>query len=482
MATYLYARAVHYDEFVQRVRRHSPSSLIPLVAKTGAQYSELNSWLNSPSIKLTPWALAEIARVSLSYGNEHRQTATDRDLLECAAAYSALADPDLPKHTPAAVEVFMLRSVSSQFAYQRHPRHELARTIAMLAQTRAPAMRVLTDGWDRELFGCTLFDYQAAAFLLHTAAITGAGRIDLERFLNDPGAQRITDVVAADTITHVLTNHFATDIASFRAVQERHHLRSLPRDLRRYAYNQLRSTPVIAGLTPDWLVPVPGEIMIKLSTLGIYYSGVRKWGNRFTEDFGRLFEQYVGRLLRSRTDHTVHGEITYGSDNRKSIDWIVVDDAAVVLIETKAVRPTEPVRLGMPCAAVELTRMLSRAFEQIDTTSELIAARHPAFAPIPDDRPRFGIVVTLEEFDAADVPGIRAQYEKPTGIPTFVASAYVIEQLVAVNAGIGSFLKRTAAAVQPGEGIATALRTADSSPNPVIAEGFRSFPWARPGD
>ena len=96
---YRYGRPVTYAEFVQRVRRHAPSSRLLQVAGASARYGAPQSWLDSPYKKLTPWALAEVARVSLLEGNEHRPAANARDLVECCAAHSGITDPDLRKLT-----------------------------------------------------------------------------------------------------------------------------------------------------------------------------------------------------------------------------------------------------------------------------------------------------------------------------------------------------------------------------------------------
>jgi hypothetical protein len=99
MAAYMYDRLVTEDEYRQRVRRHRPSSLLPLIAAAAARYGSPQrpqSWLESPSLKYTPWALADAARVCLAYGTEHlRSDATERDLLAILAAYSSLKEPTL---------------------------------------------------------------------------------------------------------------------------------------------------------------------------------------------------------------------------------------------------------------------------------------------------------------------------------------------------------------------------------------------------
>ena len=65
----LYAHQIDDQEYVARVRRHKASSLVPLLASVAAQYWQHNSWLGGPFNGLfAPWALADIARVSLVMG------------------------------------------------------------------------------------------------------------------------------------------------------------------------------------------------------------------------------------------------------------------------------------------------------------------------------------------------------------------------------------------------------------------------------
>jgi hypothetical protein len=98
----LYEQQTSDKEFISRVRRHRPSSLVPWIAEVAAQDAEIGSWLKGDYMKFTPWARADIARVSLVMGNEFRQDATREDLLHCAAAYVALRDPELGSGQPGA--------------------------------------------------------------------------------------------------------------------------------------------------------------------------------------------------------------------------------------------------------------------------------------------------------------------------------------------------------------------------------------------
>ncbi|MFF3547513.1 hypothetical protein ACFYXD_37490 [Streptomyces platensis] len=69
----------------------------------------------------------------------------------------------------------------------------------------------------------------------------------------------------------------------------------------------------------------------------------------------------------------VHPEIVYGRSKALSVDWIVVTEELVLLVEVKSVRPTAHVRLASEQRIDEVRRMLGRAYEQIDDTAALIA-------------------------------------------------------------------------------------------------------------
>ena len=98
---YRYNRQVKDAEFVQRVRQHAPSSLLPLVARYGAEYAIPKKYQTARTAVYAPWVLADVARVSLVRGTEFRsKQATDDDLVSCCAAYQALSDPELGRKTP----------------------------------------------------------------------------------------------------------------------------------------------------------------------------------------------------------------------------------------------------------------------------------------------------------------------------------------------------------------------------------------------
>jgi hypothetical protein len=473
-----YRDSIGDDEYVARVRRYAPSSLVPLVASAAAQYAAPGSWQKSPWMKFTPWALADIARVSLISGNEFKSAASADDLLRCCAAYVAVNDPELAANTPGSLAGFMLRITSEQLSYEQSPFHLIGRAAALFKQTQpAPGkvLKVLQPGWDTELLGCTLSQYVGTGFIVHVAATKNSG-LFLADWLDRPELASLTTALPPELMTTITERNFVGTVDWFKSQRAK----PLSGSYRRFSFNPLLAKPVVAGIVAEYLIPVPAQLFRKVSPLGLYYSGVSQWGNAFAEDVGELFEQYVGRQLGQVSDATVYAEITYGKDNNRSVDWIVVCQDAVILVEVKSVRPTDAIRLGKPHALDEFRRMLGHAFKQLDTANELIANQHPQFSHIPADLPRVGLVVTMEPFEIANVKPLLDFQEVEPPIPTNVCASIDLELLVTLqDKGIGTFLiELLTDQTKLGYRISTALKDHTLGRNSVLDQAWASYEWA----
>lgn len=460
-------------EYVARVRRHSPSSLLPLIAQTSAQYWQPSSWLKSPYRKYTPWALADIARVALVSGNENRSAATQEDLLHCCAAYVAMNDPELASDSPDSLTSFFLRITSEQ-NYNQTPYNEVGRTVALFENTQASKeLKVIRPGWDAELFGCTLSQYTGAGFFVQATAANNGGRFSAEWF-NNPQLEPITAVLPSQVLAAAVDQNFVGTTGWFRSKRV-----TTPADnYRRFTFNPLLARPVVAGISNELLVPSILLVLRKISPLGVYYAGAKKWGNSFTDDVGDLFEQYVGRQLATIPNAQVRPEIVYDKGGKRSVDWIVVCAAVVILVEVKSVRPTEPVRMGTADAGAELRRMLGKAYKQINTTDDLIAAQHPAFAHIPADLTRIGLIVTMERFDLANARPIQDLLEVTPNIPTTVAASEDIERLVTIEGtDVGAFLQNFVGDPTMNDGISNALAEMKLGRNSVLDQAWDTYEW-----
>ncbi|MDO0916752.1 hypothetical protein QQM39_39860 [Streptomyces sp. DT2A-34] len=495
MAAYLYDRLVTEAEYRQRIRRHRPSSLLPLIAAAAARYGSPErpqSWLESPSLKYTPWALADAARVCLAYGTEHqRSEASERDLLEILAEYSSLKEPTLhgTDEPPVRLRDFMMRLGGEQMAWQAPEFVSLARTAALYLHTPFPARRqprCMVPGRDTELFGCPLPDYVGTAQLLWGCALFNAGRFDPAIF-DSPDGEKFNRVVSRETVLRVIERHFATDVASIKTT-EKQTLENLAKvagskaaQLRRFTYNPLLGRPAVTGFGTGLLCPSPQLVWRKATPAGIHHTGRDHFGPAFLEETGYLFEEYVGRRLRLIPDADVVGEITYRVKRNEvhSVDWIVVFDDLVLLVEVKSMMPTENARLGLEGGVAETDSKLARAYRQVNATSAQIDQPNPAFAGAPADRPRQALIVTLEPFPIANanLPHV----DLPAAdIPTAVVRAQEIERLVTLTDTTPSslLLERATDPQRSTWALNECLTGHESDRNPVLDQGWAAYPWA----
>ena len=472
----LYEQQIPDEEFISRVRRHKPSSLVPWIAEVGAQYTEIGSWLKGDYMRFTPWALADIARVSLVMGNEFRRDATREDLLHCAAAYVALGDPELGSGQPGATEGFLLRMGHEQLPLQQSIHGEIARTAALFEQTTpASNLKVIQPGWDEELLGCSLSQYVGTGFVVYAVAKGQRGRFSTDWF-DQPGLEKITSEIPVDLMRHVLDDQFTGNRDFFRSYRSE----TNPSPYRRFTYNPLLGKPVVSGIGNALLVPVPMQVIRKISPLGIWYAGFDRWGDAFAEDVGDLFQQYVGRLLSTISDAQVIPEIVYDKGQNRSVDWTVVWNNVVLLVEVKSARSTEPIRIGSSTAWTRLSAKLGHAYKQISKTDHRIAEGHRAFSQIPQNLPRVGLILTMELFPFMDVGLIRSMVGASPSIPMRVCSSNLLEWLVRLqDRSVGEYLVDLMNdATKEGWEIASDLPDVEAGPNAVLDQAWNSYRWS----
>ena len=470
------------EEFVQRVRQHAPSSLLPVVARYGAEFAEPKKYRNPRTAVYAPWVLAEVARVSVVRGTEFRsKPATDKDLLACCAAYQALSDPELGQKTPEALGHFLLRMGGQQLTFQQSFSNDLSRTAALLEQTspgRTP--EIATADWPERLLGCSLREYVGTAILLYAGALKNQGKFDLE-WLTQPHLEEITREIPADTLRRVIEDNYAADRDQIKAMQRAAEQKTgVPgAQYRRFGFNPLSGKPAVAGVIDGLLIPVPAYILRKASPLGIYYAGIERWGGKFSTDLGYLFEAYVGRQLQLLPDGVVLPEIAYGPKKADlSVDWFVIFDDCVVLVEVKSTRPTEPVRLADSGLEDALGKVLKHAVKQLNTSASMIRNRATGFEGIPGDRPMIGLVVTMEPFHTVDAPFTRS-YLPQCDIPFRVCSAFELEHLVTVSdTSVGRLLlDHFQDPSKEGWSVESALTGHAGVPNRVLVQAWKTYPW-----
>lgn len=461
----------------QRVRRHRPSELVPAVSAVAAQYGLRDAWRTSPGQRFAPWVLADIVRVSLSWANEHRPSGVAaEDIFDCCDLYLRFMEPSLMDSTPDTARQFLLRTMAEQLPWQQVGLKDMARTLALFTQTSTDkSLAILGADWDHQLFGCSVIQYAATGQLVYIATRYNNGRFD-PAWLDQDHFREVVDGVGDGEVMKRALTHFVMKASEFRSVATD---RMRIDRLRRYRLNPLLYKPVLKGLGDLLVIPVPQAVVRKFHTSGIYYMGVQRFGNDFATDLGKLFEAYVGEQLKLIPAATVLPEIPYGrNQNDLSIDWFVILPSVVFLVEAKAVRPTEPVRLATDEAEKAIRRSLRLPLDQIQRTEDQICGEAGEFAGIPTDRPHIGLVVTLEPFDLANDRLIRDLYWPEMTIPAAVISSDELEALVCVDDGdCGELLLQhlTGPGNETSVGMSLVGRRLRS--NPLIAAAWHSYPW-----
>lgn len=475
-----YQRRVSDSEFVARVRRHSPSTLVPLVAQAGASHPEQDDWMGRA---IPPWALADIARVSLLRGTEfNRQPATVADLNDCATAYMNLDDRDLRRHKEGSVGDFLLRLGAEQLSWQQQSFHNLARAAAVFQRAPDPARppKVITGDWPEQVFGCSLVDYLNLAFLLHVGALRNEGMFD-PAWIDAPQFAEIRRNMPAAVMRAVFESQFVGDRDRLRADQDavEGKVGKPDPDYRRFGYNPLSKFPVVSGLDERWWMPVPQLLLRKASPIGVFYAGMDRYGKAFADDLGPLFEGYIGDQLRElHTD--VIDEIRYaeGKNTKLSVDFIVPFEQCVLLVDAKSTRPTEDIRWGGPTAPGKLRDLLNKGIGQLSNTARLITERHSDFAHIPADRPIIGLLVTMEPFHTVNTPFVAKSLDGCT-VPYRIASAEEIEALVRLHADdLGQrLLDHMNDPEREGHSIKTLVVNRELQRNTVLDAAWESIKW-----
>lgn len=411
-----------FANFRQGVRAHRPSELLPAIATIASGMSD--EGFDQIWSKLSPWALAAIARESILYGNEHRSApVTEKALIQLLNLFNLSFDPDPVNEWDSGTALTSI--TAEQFPYQESIYSELARTHLLLLQTtpRDGAL-IQAEHW-KELLGAPLDQAIGATFILNVLATTQRGVFD-PKAIADPDFSEILLMVPRDAIEATLSRLTATieEAKADSALAP-----SVPPHLQRFAYNPLAKTPFVDLGQGTLVTPQPRLVLRTITPHGLYYAGVKRWGSTFAKELGERVEDYVGMQLASAGLLEIHGEITYDKGQCKSVDWFVVLPMLVVYVECKSARMTLGARAGDSTLADVLGRYLGKARSQINRSVSLVRERHEAFSHIPSDRQEIGLIVTAEPFYMAN-SSLMDDRLPDADIPTSTLSLRELEHLL----------------------------------------------------
>lgn len=424
-------REYSYQEFTDYARRFSQEGLLTGIAQAALTLPPTGA--PDPRYRrMSPWALAAVAKASICHGNRYRSVPVRRDTVpDGCFMYNNIRPEELGQDELKTPFGILLRLAYEQFPGQESPYEEVARAGALFeCYSGRKELEVLGRQGLAELLGAPLQQALAVGFLLFASANVNEGFFN-PKWMDQPNFSEVLAIVPRQDITSVIDAVFATDFDGFRRQADKAPAQQF---LDRYAFNPLTSRPFVRLRDGRLLAPVPQLVPRKLSPGELYYLGLERWGGAFSRDMGELFEDYVGRQLRTLPGVTVYPEIRYaeGKDTVMSVDWIVVSPDSVLLVEAKATRVPAAARAGQENAQESFKRTLGKAFDQISRTHQAISEGRPEFLKIPQGLPVHGLVATLDSWYIANSPLARDLLPQP-GIPTLVASARCLEHLVAIG-------------------------------------------------
>lgn len=412
---------------MSQVRRYRMDSVLRACADVGAILTrrahgrDRTRWPNY----VTPFALAAIADTALLVGTEHRRAVADRAVVtRLCQAFSQVDDPDVDAAPDAPLRGLMSRMAYQQSEYAASWHDEVARSVGLLLDhaPRVPGAPT-TDEWG-EVLGVPLETYLRVVFSVMVACLQNPASVSRSLLSLDSVVPVFSPATLAEVMT-VIDRWLAFAPSEHRAWG----MERLVTGRELWSPSPLQHRPfVVVG--DELIAPVPERVLGRMTPAGLWFTGLGAFGSRFTDTLGRAFEDYVGSQLSLVAAATVHPEVVFGSPEQRTADWFVVFDEMVVLVEVKAARPVLAVRTGSEEGDRHVADRLGRARRQIDRTADLIAGRHPAVAHIPHDRPRAGLVVTLEPFLFVD-PFFYDGVLAPARTPTATVSAHDVESACA---------------------------------------------------
>lgn len=472
-----------YNSFSQRVRRYRRTDVVREVAALNAHLSCVKFDM-APAIGLpnfvTPFALGGVARTALTVGNDHRsQHLRRQDVVKLCGYYANLEEPEFERYPhPGRLRSVFNHFAYEQFGYQTSAMESIGRTLVLLSDHSAGCSGAPSgDDW-RAALGVTLEEFMWLGFAMHAAALTNEGSIDQSLLELDDVSVAFAPLKTDHTLD-TIDRWFAASLDELRVAGRRTEVSGAER----WSLSPLVGKPVVALPGGSYVVPWPRLVLDRITPTGLYYIGLDAFGPTFTDALGTMFENYVGSQLALLQYASVKPEIVYGKSSSRSVDYFIVTQDVVVLVEVKAARPVWATRLGDPLGDEDTTKKVGHAFTQIERTAEHIRSCHPDFSAIPGDRPLCGLVVTLEPFHFVNL-GLYSDVLVQPSIPITVASSHELEGTVAALLSATDTGTRLHAALTPeGPGKTTDLRKAAeglaNNPNPPLEEAWQRFtePW-----
>jgi hypothetical protein len=366
----------------------------------------------------------------------------------------------------------ILRFLYDQALFQYSEMENIGRSVALLLEHAEGCPGALTgDDW-RDLLGVTLEEFMRIGFAMHVAAARNGGRISRDLLKAEHVAPIFTPLTAEEALA-VIDRLYAGTIPELKAMGQAAEVTGMEK----CSFNPLLAKPIVT-IRDQYVMPIPRYLIERFSPSGLYFIALAKHGSRFTDALGCMFECYVGTQLELIAAWVVHPEIVYGPHGEKTVDYFVVCDTCVLLVEVKAARPIEATRFGDEGSENDIESKVGHAIDQVNRSADLLLTE-PLLAHInPEELPVLGLVVTLEPFLLANTDLYNGVLTAPK-IPTIIASAHELEGFIANLIGHPDPTRFLTAAYEPPDGqpksLPKAVEDLERQANPILSAAWDRF-------
>lgn len=379
---------------------------------------------SDPSIKdynpttFNQWQLACIALASILESDDHRKREMNDYRLEILAnIYNALSE-DLKSGTDnearGAYE-FLVRLSHMQFPLQLSSSRMMGRALIMFHDIpkSIPHSSIDIPKAITEIYGMTVEDLLTVGVSLMICS-KDEGYINREMLENST----IPEVKAmiADGRFEKVMDHLSSTYGDIRKFYDKN---PLPKKFEHYAFNILKTKPVVISESGQEIVPMV-PFLIERTSMGIYYALMDHFkeprSNPFLTFFGKeIFEEYIGMQLELFVPKkSLISEFAYGSGSDLTTDWAILDGNRLILIECKTSGLTVEAKTygNLDKINDELKLRVIHAIEQMLTLREKINKKQKGLERFFKVKKFHFVITTFDDFYLANAPFIRTMIEK----------------------------------------------------------------------
>ncbi len=229
----------------------------------------------------------------------------------------------------------------------------------------------------------------------------------------------------------------ACDRDAFRAACQNPLYRVTDAQFTQFEFNPLHRYPLI-DVAGGRFVAVDPDLIVERATFGLFYDLFERDGIVFSERFGYVFDQFVGKLLRSVcTPEALWSAAAWESalggkkpkNTSKIGDWVYVGQNRHVLIECKSLRPSlELLTYGSDKSVGDTRGRIASALEQLIRHDRAIQQwQWQAQGLLP--KPAVCVVVTYGRIQTINGPFVRRRVRQQLADKGLEAPPFVVLSL-----------------------------------------------------